>query len=110
MAASARTPASMKAAMTVRPADRRAGSRRFCSEHSGCEFLQDPAIICIALWRSLSTSLAVGRDPIANQVRRQRLDGHRMRIEAVPKPVKVIFQRRNDGGLGVASCGGIRFR
>jgi hypothetical protein len=32
-------------------ADRGAGSRRFCSQHGGREFLQDLAIIGIALWK-----------------------------------------------------------
>jgi hypothetical protein len=55
-------------------ADREPSSRQFCGQHSGRELLQHLAVICIALWKSLGTGVAVRRDPIANQVRRKRVN------------------------------------
>jgi len=46
-----------------------------------------------AFRQDLDASPAVRRQPGANQIRRQRLDGHWLRIEAVSKLVEVNDER-----------------
>jgi len=55
----------------------------------------------IAFRQDLNAGTTIWQDPVANKTGRERLNGHRLWIEAAAKSREVILERRNDGSFSL---------
>ena len=102
----------MKAAVTALAelviADRGARRRRLGAEHRGREVPQHVGVVGVALRQRLNAGPAVRQYPVADQIRRQRLDRHQLGRETSAQLIEIVDERRNQRRGGLAPGGGIR--
>src|SRR5712672_272287 len=88
-------------------ADRAPCRRWLSAKHRGREIAQHVGVVRVAIWQSLDAGRTVGGYPIADQVRRQRLDRHQLRGKALAKQLEIVNQRWHDRGFKAGPGAGI---